>query len=211
MNLYASVLRLDRADIRTLKVTDIYSLHRVVYSLFDDVRSESQKRASFPSGIQWVDKGGDHIARRILILSDRKPHAVTDLNLESKQIPSGFLTHHYYRFDVTICPTKRDSINHKLLPIKGREAIATWFVERASTTWGFNVDARYLQVDNVNVVSFKAQDQHLITQQQATLQGSLSVIDPLKFQRSFCQGIGRARGFGCGLLQIVPIAEQLLF
>lgn len=57
MTLYASVLRLDRAAVKALRVTDLYSLHRVVYGLFEDVRSEAQKQASEPSGIQWVDKG----------------------------------------------------------------------------------------------------------------------------------------------------------
>ena len=42
MTQYTSVLRLDRAAVKALKVTDLYSLHRVVYSLFDDVRTEAE-------------------------------------------------------------------------------------------------------------------------------------------------------------------------
>ncbi len=47
--LYASVLHLDRHSIQALKVTDPYSLHRVVYSLFDDVRSEASKQGHTPA------------------------------------------------------------------------------------------------------------------------------------------------------------------
>lgn len=43
MSLIASVLYLDREAIKALRVTDPYSLHRVVYSLYPDVRSETDK------------------------------------------------------------------------------------------------------------------------------------------------------------------------
>jgi CRISPR system Cascade subunit CasE len=43
-----------------------------------------------------------------------------------------------------------------------------------------------------------------VTLGSATLQGGLTVIDREKFKHSFCQGIGRGRAFGFGLLQIVP-------
>ncbi|NOU14960.1 MAG: hypothetical protein HOO92_13515, partial [Methylococcaceae bacterium] len=44
ISMHASVLRLSRSDVKALKITDAYSLHRVVYDLFDDVRSEQQKQ-----------------------------------------------------------------------------------------------------------------------------------------------------------------------
>lgn len=40
---------------------------------------------------------------------------------------------------------------------------------------------------------------------RATLTGALTVTDREAFVRAACQGIGRARAFGCGLLQIVPL------
>ena len=43
MSMIASVLHLDRRDIKALRITDPYSLHRVVYSLYDDVRSAEEK------------------------------------------------------------------------------------------------------------------------------------------------------------------------
>jgi CRISPR system Cascade subunit CasE len=43
--MFASVLHLSRADVKSLKITDAYSLHRVVYDLFDDICSESEKQA----------------------------------------------------------------------------------------------------------------------------------------------------------------------
>ena len=51
MNLTASVLHLDRAAIHALRITDPYSLHRVVYGLYPDVRDTVAKATSQSSGI----------------------------------------------------------------------------------------------------------------------------------------------------------------
>jgi CRISPR system Cascade subunit CasE len=48
---YASVLRLSRADLNILKIKDAYGLHKVVYGLFENTRSDAEKQGSVPSGI----------------------------------------------------------------------------------------------------------------------------------------------------------------
>ncbi|AXV20904.1 type I-E CRISPR-associated protein Cas6/Cse3/CasE [Aeromonas veronii] len=211
MTLYASVLRLDRAAVRALRVTDLYSLHRVVYGLFEDVRSEAQKQASVPSGIQWVDKGGDHLCRQILLLSDRLPQTGEYGEVESRPLPDDFLSHRHYRFTVTVSPSRRDNQSRQLKPVRGREAIAGWFIERSANNWGFSVDPLRLQVDDVKVAQFKGKAERDITLQQATLSGYLTVTDPARFALSVASGLGRGRAFGCGLLQVVPLIEQPLF
>ena len=70
MSLIASVLHLDRQASKALRITDPYSLHRVVFSLYDDVRSVEEKSASQASGILYADQGGDFRGRRILLLAD---------------------------------------------------------------------------------------------------------------------------------------------
>ena len=45
MSLVASVLHLDRRAVQALRITDPYSLHRVVYGLYPDVRDEASKAA----------------------------------------------------------------------------------------------------------------------------------------------------------------------
>ncbi len=202
----ASVLRLSRSDCKALRVTDPYSIHRVVYSLFEDTRSEDEKRASKPSGILYADKGGDFKQRQILLLSDREPMQPEYGELISKAIPDGFLDHQRYGFEVTVNPTRRDGASRKLVPVKGREAVAEWFAERAENSWGFEVNPEYLQIQRLGVQQFKKGDQTL-THGSATLKGELRVIDRERFIRSFRQGIGRGRAFGFGLLQIVPLSN----
>src|SRR5690606_6883771 len=68
MSLIASVLHLDRRAVKALRITDPYSLHRVIYSLYPDVRSEAAKAASEASGILYADQGGDFYGRKILLL-----------------------------------------------------------------------------------------------------------------------------------------------
>ena len=73
MKLTASVFHLDRAAIKALSITDPYSVHRVVYSLYEDVRSEEEKASCQASGILYADQGGDFNNRKILLLADRAP------------------------------------------------------------------------------------------------------------------------------------------
>ena len=211
MSIIASVLTLSRRDISALKITDPYSIHRVVFSLFEDVRSEADKVAGMSSGILFADLGGDHESRRILLLSNRPPAAAADGQhgvVISKVLSDEFLTHSTYNFSTIVNPTWESSKTRKLVPVKGRENISAWFCERAPTSWGFSVIPESVYVNNVDVLTFKNKTQQPITLAQAHIQGALRVTDPEAFRKSFTGGIGRGRAFGCGLLQIVPFVEN---
>lgn len=211
MTMFASVLQLDRKAVKALRITDAYSLHRVVYSLYDDVRDAAAKSSSVSSGILYADQGGDHRVRRVLMLADRAPATVVDGqygDVQSKPIPDGFLHHAHYRFKVIINPTRRENATGKLIPLRRRQAVAEWFLERAEKSWGFCPPAAQLQIGRIEVVQFTNKQQAPVTIAQAHVQGTLSVRDQVRFQNSFIRGIGRARAYGCGLLQIVPIIES---
>lgn len=211
MSMIASVLHLDRRAVKALRITDAYSLHRVVYSLYEDVRDVEQKQTSTASGILYADQGGDVRGRKILMLANREPKGAADDqygDVLSKPIPDDFLEHALYRFKVIVNPTRRDSASRKLMAVRGRENVAQWFAERAMTSWGFGVASEHLQVDKINVLQFKDKDRRQVTIGQAHIQGGLRVNDKEKFIRSFTQGIGRARAYGCGLLQIVPVIDD---
>lgn len=211
MSMIASVLHLDRLAVKALRITDPYSLHRVVYSLYPDVRSDADKSQSHASGILYADQGGDHRGRKILMLADRQPaQKVEDQygEVQSKPLPEGFLNHSQYRFKVIVNPTRRHNASRKLVAVRGREAITDWFVERAESSWGFIVARPQLQVDRIDVLQFNDKQQRPVTIGQAHIQGLLRVSDPQQFKISFAQGIGRARAYGCGLLQIVPVIEN---
>ncbi|KQZ79507.1 type I-E CRISPR-associated protein Cas6/Cse3/CasE [Rhodanobacter sp. Root561] len=211
MSLIASVLNLDRAAVKALRITDPYSLHRVVYSLYPDVRDAGAKAGHAPSGILHADQGGDFHGRNILLLADRPPAAHAEGGfgeVRSKVIPIDFLGHARYRFKVIVNPTRRDSASGKLVSVKGREAVAAWFAERGLASWGFAISPEHLQVDRLEVLRFKDKAQRLVTLAQAHVQGQLTVTDHEQFRHSFASGIGRGRSFGCGLLQVVPLIDN---
>lgn len=196
----AGVLELSWRDIRELRVTDPYSVHRVIYSLFPDERTPEQKNAHQPAGFLYADKGGDKVSRRILFLSNREPLAPLHGTVRTRCIPDTFLQHEVYAFAVVVNPTKRGT-NGNLVPIKQREDIRKWFESRAAS-WGFQ--CLQTEVLNVDVQQFR-KGEHRVTLEQALLKGVLKVTQRELFIKSFATGLGRGKAFGCGLLQIVPI------
>lgn len=195
----ASALRLNRADCKALEIKDAYSLHRVVYSLFPEQDGK-------PRDFLYADKGGDWNCRRILILSERRPETPERGEIESKEIPESFLKWDNYGFEVIVNPTQRNGPSKKTTPIKGRENLHKWFIQKAPA-WGFDVAPDSLQVSNIGVVSFDRDKSRTQTHGTATFIGKLKVIHREEFINSFKHGIGRAKGFGFGLLQIVPIQK----
>lgn len=211
MTMIASVLHLDRKAVRALDIRDAYSLHRVVYSLYEDVRTSSQKQASASSGILYADQGGDFKTRKILMLSNRQPSTMVKNqygHVNSQPIPDDFLTHDEYRFKVIVNPTRRENASRKLVPVRGRDAVAEWFLERSLASWGFETIPEHLQVDTIEVLRFRDKEQRLVTIAQAHIEGVLRVTDRSQFVASFEYGVGRARAYGCGLLQIVPVISN---
>ncbi|NLE25358.1 MAG: type I-E CRISPR-associated protein Cas6/Cse3/CasE [Clostridiaceae bacterium] len=192
----ATMYSLEREDCKAMELKDTYSLHRAVYSLFPP---EDGKTRNF----LFADKGGDWNSRRILLLSDREPQKPEYGNINSKEVPDTFLNFDYYGFEVILNPTKRDIKTGKIVSIRGRENLIQWFITKAPG-YGFEVIQNSLQVNNVGVVTYK-KDKGICTHNTATFIGKLKVIDREMFIKSFKQGIGRAKGFDFGLLQIIPI------
>ncbi|MCK9582528.1 MAG: type I-E CRISPR-associated protein Cas6/Cse3/CasE [Endomicrobiales bacterium] len=198
----ASVLKLNRTDCKALKLEDAYSIHRIVYSLFPKLNEQTRD-------FLFADKGGDFNSRQILILSARAPVVSEFGELTSKEIPKSFLAWEHYGFEVTVNPTQRNGPSKTTMPIKGEENLRVWFLQKAGT-WGFDVESNSLQVCRVGVVRFdktKDKKQFSHTHSTATFIGRLKVIDRKLFKNSFESGLGRAKGFGFGLLQIVPLTK----
>lgn len=212
----ASALHLDRQAIKRLKIKDEYSLHRVVYSLFEDIRSSEQKQTGVSSGILYADKGGDKTHRKILMLSNRQPNIPEQGEISSKKIADNFLDYQSYRFEVVVNPSFRDNKTRKIMGLPKpddkeknksafrRKQLSEWFIEKSEKNWGFITSPEYLEIHEIEFKQFK-KGNYDIKQVQAKVLGRLTVTDKEKFIKSFQQGIGRGKAFGCGLLQIVPL------
>jgi CRISPR system Cascade subunit CasE len=203
----ASVLKLSFSDCKTLRITDPYSVHRTVYSLFP--KTDNKER-----DFLFADKGGNFNERKILILSKRPPLQPEHGAIESREIPSSFLNWDYYGFEIRLNPTKREKTSGKIVPVQGtekqgektkREKLLEWFCSK-SESWGFVTERESLQIQSSGIQSFEKQD-NLVTQNMAPCIGKLKVSDRPRFIQSFEEGVGRGKSFGFGLLEIVPLRE----
>jgi CRISPR system Cascade subunit CasE len=204
----ASVLKLNRSDCKALKITDPYSIHRTVYSLFP---KDGDRERDF----LFADKGGDFNVRRILILSKRPPLQPEYGTVESKEIPESFFNWDTYGFEIRLNPTKREKNSGKIVPVQGtekqesyikKEKLLEWFCVK-SENWGFNTDKNSLQIQSTDVQAFEKGNSQ-VTQNSATFIGKLQVKNRSLFIKSFEEGIGRGKSFGFGLLELVPLREQ---
>ncbi len=197
--IFVSRYLLSLRDCRELRLTDTYSLHRAVYSLFRDVRNGDPGS----SGILFADKGSLRGLRRLLVLSDRAPLEPEYGRLETRELQPAFLEFPHYRFECVVNPVRKSTASGKREPVRGRPAVASWFMDRACG-WGFQVDAAALQVADITVDVFRKGSGN-VTLGKARLSGILTVADREGFIRSVKHGIGHGKAFGCGLLQIVPL------
>ncbi|MCC6220529.1 MAG: type I-E CRISPR-associated protein Cas6/Cse3/CasE [Deltaproteobacteria bacterium] len=199
----ASILSLDRSAIKKFRISDPYSLHRVVYSLF--LREQDGR-------VLYVDQGGNSLGRKILILSTdypKKEGATSELHVDSRVVPDGFLNYQLYRFKITLNPSKRNRATGKRQAIVGHKELISWFCFKSESQWGFVTPEKNLQIDKIEVLSFEAKDGRKITLNQVTFSGVLFPRDAERFNRSFVAGIGSAKAFGCGLLQITPVIDNI--
>ena len=205
-----SQLLLNKADLIQLRISDVYSLHRIVYDCFP--LENAKQKTTTPASFLFCDKGIKKNQREIIILSQTPPRAPACGVLESKQVPDRLLEFSRYRFAITINSVKREKKDkaennpkHKLVSIIGQQEVHKWFVNKAPN-WGFSVQPETLEIDETGVWNFEKTTNNKVTLAYAKIGGLLEVTDRELFIKSFKQGIGRAKTFGCGLLQIAAVA-----
>ena len=209
----ASIYTLDRSDISNLRIKDAYSLHKAVYNLFP-------KRNGRMRDFLYADKGGDFKNRRILILSKRSPEIPEFGKIESKRVPESFLNHEYYGFRICINPVKKEKKTGKLIPVRGdkdlgitdSKALKDWFIKKAPG-FGFEIpntrkwNEPSFEVTGIGFQAFKLKGK-TVTHGKAVFHGKLKIINHDLFIKSFEEGIGKAKGFGFGLLELIPLKNE---
>lgn len=88
------------------------------------------------------------------------------------------------------------------LPGKEEQAMQVQIKERSTTKFSKECDK------NKDCKVCKKNGKHPVTIVRATYVGALEVTDPDALRLSLCQGLGRARAYGCGLLTLAPIHGQ---
>ncbi|MFB8281043.1 type I-E CRISPR-associated protein Cas6/Cse3/CasE [Nocardia colli] len=104
------------------------------------------------------------------------------------------------------------------LPHRSEAHQYTWFLDRAASKWGFEVETTdsgqpLLMITERQRLSFRkrrdAGDQ--VTLHTATYEGALRITDVQLARYCLLHGIGSARGYGCGLVSIAPMPEEIRY
>ncbi|MBQ6108977.1 MAG: type I-E CRISPR-associated protein Cas6/Cse3/CasE [Thermoguttaceae bacterium] len=209
--MFLTQLLLTTQDMIDLRIKDDYAVHKIVYSFFC---KEDGNR------ILYVDKGLQKGHRVLWILSQTKPE-IPFGEFETKEVSGDFLNHKRYSFEIVLNPVKKSKEKGKLvairIPPKTKEnedlrerakELLDWFFKKAEQN-GFAPDQEKLQFlpKPTQTFSQKNKPEQTVTHNKVLFSGTLTVTDPERFRAAFEQGIGKAKAFGFGLLQLVPIFD----
>ena len=116
-----------------------------------------------------------------------------------------------YRFRATLNPVRTH--NGKHTPIFDRSAQTAWVATKLGANGvSLNTHSPDLDADEPDVqITATSSDRFTragspgtIELLKVTYDGSLTVTDPEKLRHALCNGIGRAKGYGCGMLTLAP-------
>ena len=203
--LYAGRLILQPTAVARLRVTDPYSIHRLMLDLVQLERpKEISDKGSEPSGLQWVDRG-EHLCGRVIdfltMLSLKEEASVLpeDVRLMYRSLPESFLDHENYRFQIVVNPVRSVLGRPGFRRALTNEAdVREWFVRRMQAA---GADVTISMVDQLKLDSFR-KNKMLLKFAGARIFGKLHVEDRAKFEQIARTGIGKGRAFGYGFLQL---------
>jgi len=118
----------------------------------------------------------------------------------------------HYRFRATLNPVRTHNGHHT--PIMDRQAQTSWVAKKLASngatvfTHSADLDSDEPDVQITSTVhdSFTRRGStDRIELLKVTFDGSLQVSDPDALRHILCNGVGRAKGYGCGLITLAPI------
>jgi len=188
----ASVLTIGLREMSRVDLTDEYTIHKIVYDLFPGSR-----RTFLYYQYPFAEEKG----AKVLLLSEEQPSVPEVGKIESKMVSDSFLSYQYYAFRVKLNPVTRTG--NKSTPVIGNNSLVSWFLEKQEQR-GFRADENRLDLSDCGITTIRKRQNNIILN-QCTYTGVLEVIDQDRFIEGFKKGLGRAKGFGFGLLQLKPL------
>ena len=192
--LFLSRLRIPRIQQLKMHLTDEYDIHQLVYSLFP-----CEDRRCF---LYFLDYGGMGDLS-VLVQSEVRPDKASPVRIETKVIPESFLNNDSYAFRLRISPVvKKDGKVTRVL--HGQQEAVDWLVSREES-YGIHFRSDRIEKTSSGVMRMKGHEDRRITLSFVDLTGILEVTDRERFIRVVRTGIGPGKGFGMGMLQLMPI------
>lgn len=212
--------KIDVKDVRAEGILDSYGWHKKLWECFPD---EPESKRDFLTRIDQFER-----IFQIWILAKRKPvlpkwcHAD---DFQIKKIPSSFLSHKYYAFDLRANPSKRivqlddngvRKGNGKRVALVKYDELRAWIINKGRTRCrdlktgldvpgGFRIlEEKTLEISPM-VESYFRKKGHSGWHGGVQFRGTLEITDRDRFIETYQSGIGSAKGFGFGLLLLAPV------
>ena len=113
-----------------------------------------------------------------------------------------------YRFRTTLNPVVAKPIEGekrgKTVPLLTIENQSRFLLERAEKN-GFSLNIEDFVIKERKFETLKKKGMKDTPIYQVSYEGILSVIDAEQFRKTLCDGIGKKKAYGCGLLTVIPV------
>jgi CRISPR system Cascade subunit CasE len=196
-------------------LADPYRLHQVVWSFFGDRRERARDFQYRVDGSLRAPRiftlserppleSGEHWCREVRELD---PELVAGDRLDFDLLANPIVTRDGKRHDVVMDAKRRlveAGVPRPDWPSQGelaQDECSGWLCRRAASL-GVAIDPAQVRVQRYTVQSFRKPVGDHVRLATCELRGLLTVEDPETFLNAWKQGIGPAKGFGCGLLLI---------
>ena len=219
--------QLNRNEMIKMFAADSYNDHQLLWRLFDgDEQRQFIYRREQGSNEQDARLGHSNALPIFYLVSEDLPQSVSGLHAQSKAYDPQLTVGSQFAFNLRVNPTvakrdpnKKHSARHDVLLLANREAkeaklsqsqkaanikqaADTWLLNRAEQ-YGFSLEPEAFMHDRHDVHRFvKAKSKHKVNVSSLDYHGLLQVEDVELFRQTLFKGLGRARGFGCGMMMI---------
>ena len=224
---YLTQLLVDFAEAARLGLHDNYDWHQMAWRCFEGLIPRDPDKGRFEKGTKPEEpppRPADFLMRvdrresgfKVLLVSQKKPVRpgwCPPGCWETKEVPKEYFSRQQYMFQLCANPTKKVAVqnqdknfkkNGRREPLRTREDLVSW-ISRKGEQGGFEVDRGTLRVVPRGREYFERKGQRGL-HTAVEYQGVLSVKDSDRFYEAFTRGVGSAKGFGFGLLMVVPVA-----
>lgn len=189
-----------------------YRLHQTLYQFFPDTPPKHRP-------FLFREDAGRRSLPKVYLLSERKPQNQGAWALASKPYQPVIKNHQSFVFSLRANPVvcqngkRHDVVMAKLHPLKAkgetydrakiiREQGLAWLGRKAAE-FGFSFADDTVRVSGYRQVRLpKPGKRPTIRFSLMDFDGCLTVVDPEAFREGLLEGIGRGKGFGCGMLMI---------
>ena len=215
--------------------TDRQKMHSFVYSLFGAFAADNRVLWSDETERMCRRMTKPFAGKIALILSSQPPRIPADAEawcrLETNTVKPEFLQHHLYAFTLQANCSFLEKHSGRIKPIKDPDKLMQWLNRQLqhggctllSDSWeitGCSAES-FLHIndsqDNPAENTARRKDKSSETLSNVSkiylnivsFRGVLCVKDHEAFAKMFSHGLGKAKAYGCGMLQLVPIATEL--